>query len=300
VFLPWVAVLVAGIVVSTATGVAGVAAATTEEREPNDDFDTARPIAEGPVTGEIVDGEPDVYRLAATATDALNVTVTQESADLTFRIYGPDLNRLADERISRGSDRLTVKLPENGTYSVELTTVEDDATTGCTADVDRVTPAENDAFAPNDGFESAANVTREVTTAKIRGGESDFYRVALDAGEVLEATLELVSGDASFRIYGPDRTTLDEARFVPPGQRSTLTVTADATGAYYVEVDGIERDTTGYTLVSNRTVPLPECGPPGIAGNPPPIDVDGNGRCEDVNGDGAIDVIDVAALLDRV
>jgi len=213
------------------------------------------------------------------------VTVTQESADLTFRIYGPDPNRLADERIFRGSDRLTV---------------EDDATTGYTADVDRVTPAENDAFAPNDGFESAANVTRGVTTAKIWGGESDFYRVALDAGEVLEATLELVSGDASFRIYGPDRTTLDEARFVPPGQSSTLTVTANATGAYYVEVDGIERGTTGYTLVSNRTVPLPDCGPPGIAGNPPPIDVDGNGRCEDVNGDGTFNVIDVAALLDNL
>jgi len=100
-----------------------------------------------------------------------------------------------------------------------------------------------------------------------------------------------------FRIYGPDRREIDGDDFVGSGLTGRLTIKAPETGTYYVEVTGgSEFSTSEYELRSNRTVAASD-GPPPVAGTTPPTDPDDDGQYEDVDGDGTVNVIDVAVLL---
>jgi PKD repeat protein len=108
------------------------------------------------------------------------------------------------------------------------------------------------------------------------------------------------SGEVAFRVYGPDRTQLASDGFVDQGGNSRLTISAPETGTYYVEVSGVDRQTTTeYRLQSNRTESAPDTGPDPVVGSDPPTDQrnPGDGLYEDVNGDGTFDIFDVAAFL---
>ena len=160
----WVAALLLG-----AVAPAGVAAADTQESEPNDDFGSAQPIPEGVVDGQVVDGEVDIYRIDLNGTDALDVRLSPASADLEVRIYGPDRQEIdGDGFVGQGAtDQLAVKAPESGTYYVEVTGTDSDTTSEYTLDVQKVTPSENDRFAPNDDFASAAGLPKGVSNATL-------------------------------------------------------------------------------------------------------------------------------------
>jgi len=224
-----------------------------------DGFDDAEPIEEGETQAEIVDGESDFYQLEANDTDALDLRLTPVSDDLEFRIY--DANRqvvVEDGFVSDGStDRLTRHLSKelgDGTYYVEVNGDDTQTTTEYTLNVDVVTPEENDQFAPNDDFSSAAVIQQEFSDATIWGGESDFYRVGLNDSEGLSIRLTPTSDDLEFRIYDPDQEIVAEDSFVSDGSTDRLTIEAETAGTHYVEVNGDDtQSTTDYTLQSNQT-----------------------------------------------
>jgi hypothetical protein len=145
---------------------------------------------------------------------------------------------------------------------VEITGPNKETTTDYTLRADRVTPSENDAFAPNDGFESAANISEQFTDATLWGGESDFYRVGLNASDTIDVEVVQRSADIGLYFYGPDRTQLasDDAF-----SNRALTVDAAGTGTHYLEVRAGGRETTTeYQFRSNRTGLLPD----GVAPDP--------------------------------
>jgi hypothetical protein len=164
-----------------------------------------------------------------------------------------------------------------------------------------VAAADTQESEPNDDFGSAQPIPEGVVDGRVVDGEVDIYRIDLNGTDALDVRLSPASADLEVRIYGPDRTELAADGFVDQGATDRLTVEASESGTYYVEVTGTDRQTTtAYRLQSNRTDPVPGCGPPGIADNPRPTDPDGDGLCEDVSGDGTVNVIDVAVLLENL
>ncbi|MDB2276354.1 PPC domain-containing protein, partial [Halorubrum ezzemoulense] len=243
-------VCVAGMLVIGLT--MGTAVAQTQEQEPNDDFDTAQEVAEGDIPGEIIDGESDFYQIEANSTDALDLDFAERDGDIRIRLYGPDRSALADAEF--GSDRsITQKAPETGTYYVEVFGGEAQTTGNYTLNLQKITPAENDAYAPNDDFESAAAVEEGFYEATIWGGESDFYQIEANSTDALDLDLPERNGDIRVRLYGPDRSALADAEF---GSDRSITQKAPETGTYYVEVFGGEAQTTGnYTLNLQKITP---------------------------------------------
>ncbi|MEF8901963.1 MAG: PPC domain-containing protein [Halovenus sp.] len=230
----------------------GTVVAETAEDEPNDDFDTAQDISEGEIAGEIIDGESDFYRLEANTTDALDVEATADSGDIDLRIFDSNRDEVVSATGFASDKRVTAKVPETGTFFIEVAGKQARTTTEYTLRVDKVTPTENDQFAPNDGFESAAAIEDQFSNAKIWGGESDFYRVGLNAGEGLEVEATADSGDIDLRIFDPDREEIKSATGFSGNKN--LMIRATDTGNYFVEVAGKQRQTTtAYELQSNQT-----------------------------------------------
>jgi hypothetical protein len=229
---------------------------TAQEAEPNDDFDTATTTTEGNVTGSIDNGEADYYRIEANDTDALDVAVTNAKLnDLSLTLYGPDREQFAfDGNDFEGIDH-TVKLSQTGTYYIRVAGQSSDTTTDYTLNVDRVTPSENDQFAPNDGFDTAKEVSEGFNEARIVGGEADYYRIEANDTDALDvAVTNAKLNDLSLTLYGPDR-----EQFASDGndfEGIDHTVKLSQTGTYYIRVAGqSQQTTTDYTLNVDRVTP---------------------------------------------
>jgi len=182
----WGMISITGVAILVIVGAGVVTAATIQEEEPNDDFETAQVISEGDVAAEIEGGESDFYRVKANTTDALDVAVNPEDGDVYLRIYNTEREQIAETTIWGGRGQLVRKVPNSGTYYIEVAGQKEGTTTDYTLDYDKITPAENDDFAPNDDFSSAAPITKQFTDAKIWGGESDFYRVKANTTDALD------------------------------------------------------------------------------------------------------------------
>lgn len=233
-----------------------VTPAENDQFAPNDDFESAASIPEGFSEARIVGGESDFYRLEANTTDAISVDMTNADAlgDLAIRLYDADRTQLvADGNDFEGID-YTLKAPETGTYYIEVLGQSKQTTSNYTLNVDVVTPAENDQFAPNDDFESAAPLREEFNDARVVGGESDYYKITLNESESVGAEIRTADslGDLVIRLYDPDRTQVasDGNDF----QGLAISHQATTAGTYYIEVAGQSTQTTSsYELQSNQT-----------------------------------------------
>jgi len=326
-------VLVSVIVLSVGV-VAFTGTVSADEQEPNDDFETAQPISEGNTSGEIVDGESDFFEIQANTTDAVRVELENvaDGGGLALRLYNSDQEEIVGDESDFGvPGPLTIKLPETGTYYVEVKGTNTQKTTEYTLDYDKITPPENDQFAPNSNFSTAASPSEGLNDAKIWGGETDFYKIQANTTDAIQVGVENVTdccGGLALRLYNSDREKIvgSEPQFSEPGP---LTKKLPETGTYYIEVEGTNtQKTTEYTLDSNRsnndsdddTIPdmfdeapnQPEdfdgCeDEDGVPDdyicplvNNPPQDLDGDGLYEDIDGDGLFDIFDVQGLFNNL
>jgi hypothetical protein len=300
--------LTCGLTIAQVAGPIALVNAQTPETEPNDDFETANALGEANISAQIIDGESDFYQIDANTTDALSLKVSNMTggAAVEIRLYNSDRDELeTDFRDRNGDLSITRKIPETGTYYVEIDGTRSQTTTEYTLDIDRVTPSENDQFAPNDGFTSAATITKEFSDARIVGGESDFYQIDANATDALSLEVIDISGnggggndDVALRLYDSNRDTL-ETDTTNRAFDLSITRKLPETGTYYVEVDGTSsQTTTDYTLQSNQTGSdsAPETENPVIVGDNPAADLNGDGKLEDVNGDGQANFDDAIEL----
>ncbi|QPV63633.1 carboxypeptidase regulatory-like domain-containing protein [Halosimplex litoreum] len=226
-----------------------------DEFEPNGEFDTAASLSEGFTDAKVWGGESDFYELQANDTDVLDVRLTPESQDLEYYIYGPNRQQLTlGGAGDGGTARLTTALPSTGTYYVEVRGDYRQTTTEYRLNTEVVAPSENDDFAPNGDFESAAGLTQEFNDGKLWGGESDFFKVRLDQGEGLRVALTPQDQTSQLRVYGPDQSEVASDSYISAGNSQAVTYQASASGIHYVEVTGDhEFTTTEYRLQTNRT-----------------------------------------------
>ena len=228
--------------------------AENDDFAPNDDFDSAASIDQQFTDAKIWGGESDFYRLEANTTDALDVRLTPQNAELAFTIYDQNRESIASDGYINSGDtgRATKKLPANGTYYIEVMPYSGLPTTEYTLNTAVVTPADNDAFAPNDGFESAAVIEQEFSDATIWGGESDFYRVGLNSQEDWTVDLTTQQAEMEFSIYAPNGTQLASDSYV--SDTDELSISASQAGSYYLEVTTRRSaTTTDYTIQSTQT-----------------------------------------------
>jgi hypothetical protein len=222
---------------------------TPEENDqfaPNDDFSSAAVIPEGFNDARIVGGESDFYRLEANTTDAINLEI-DGTQDANLILYDQDRNQLVSD--SFREREITLKAPETGTYFVEVVGQDQQTTTDYTLGVDKITPEENDQFAPNDDFSSAAVLEEEFSDARVVGGESDFYRVGLESGQAIRLEVR-DTNDVNLRLYNPDRTEVKSDTF----RTREFGYEAQESGTYFIEVSGQDQQTTtDYQLQTNQT-----------------------------------------------
>jgi hypothetical protein len=127
-----VLILIFGLTVAPVAGPITTASAQTAETEPNDDFETADEVGEANISAGISGGESDYYRINANTTDALSLEVSnmKGGAAVEIRLYNSDRDELESDFRNRGSDlSITRKLPETGTYYVEIDGTRSQTTT---------------------------------------------------------------------------------------------------------------------------------------------------------------------------
>jgi hypothetical protein len=288
-----------------------VTPAENDQFAPNDDFESAASLTEGFNDARIVGGESDFYRVEANTTDALSAKIPSADAlgDIVLRVYDADRDQLvADGNDFEGINTI-LKLPETGTYYIEVAGQSQQTTSSYTLDLDVVTPAENDQFAPNDDFEAAAPISEEFTDARIVGGESDYYKITLNETEAIGADITTAEslGDLALRLYAPDRTQVASDGNDFDGIEISHQASMD--GTYYVEITGQSQQTTSnYELQTNQTFVSTNNGNattpetpfteplPGVQSNNAPTDTDGDGLYEDINGDGVSNFDDAVSL----
>jgi hypothetical protein len=115
--------LIFGLTIAQVAGPIALVNAQTPEIEPNDNFETANALGEANISAQIVDGESDFYQIDANATDALSLEVININGDddIALRLYDSDRDTLNTDDTNRAQDlSLTRKLPETGTYYVEV------------------------------------------------------------------------------------------------------------------------------------------------------------------------------------
>jgi hypothetical protein len=228
---------------------------------PNGGFGTAAAVSNGSYNGTLWDGESDYFAVDADETDALDLSVSQPSF-VTVRLYRPNRTQIASSStgLQGRTTTLVEKLPENGTYYVEITrrSSSNQQVFNYTLSVNRVTPQKNDQFAPNGGFDSAATISAQSNNGTIWGGESDYFAVGLNASETISVGLTPDNGFLTVRLFDPDRNQIGSDEPFLQGGTATLTRTASQRGTYYVVVDGSGRSQVGYELESNRTGTLPQ------------------------------------------
>jgi len=104
-------------------------------------------------------------------------------------------------------------------------------------------------FEPNDDFGSATNAS-DGYYADLRIGEDDvdFYAVEMAEGEELNASIYFShdTGDLDMRVYAPTQEQVAEVTTTTDDER--VTVTAQSSGTYYVEVFGSQGATAPYDL----------------------------------------------------
>ncbi|RLM49181.1 PPC domain-containing protein [Halorubrum sp. Atlit-28R] len=250
------AAVVGGVVIPVFAG--GIVSA--QDTEPNDSFETAVNVSEGTFSGEIISGESDVYQIEVNETDALNVDISNADnlGNLRLVLYSPDRQELvSDGNNNRDGVSFNLKAPESGTYYIEVAGQEQQTTSNYTLDVDIITPAENDQFAPNDGFRSAASLSEGLSDARIVGGESDFYQIEVNETDALNVDISSADNLGNLRLvlYDPDRREL-----VSDGNNNrdgvSFNLKAPESGTYYIEVAGQEQQTTSnYTLDTDIITP---------------------------------------------
>ena len=150
----------------------------------------------------------------------------------------------------------------NDTFTIRVEGRTDTTNNSYTLNVNRVTPREGDSKEPNWNPESAAPVTEGRYNVSISPGDTDWYKVDLEAGDTLTVITRFSNaagnldlevrrdsdGDGHYEyLEGSDSNTDNEQ----------VAFTARANASYYINVEGRERYTTWvkYTLVLDRVTP---------------------------------------------
>ena len=259
----------------------------------------------------------DVYAVEVPPEHHLGVSGSASPASTDeFRVYDTEGRQIAGASLNPDGILVGTTAPADGeTYYIA-------AQNGKYYHTLSVAVRQPDGFEPNQGPSTAERlgVDEERSGVVSQADRVDWFAVDVGSG-TLAATVELDvvaanQPNVAVGLYDANGTQIgDLGPAARDGNRTAANgVDADYAavqraevpdaGTYYVRVravnesrssvDGLDTAPRSYTL----TVDAPSAGPPAVlASSAPPTDPDGDGRYEDVNGDGSVDVLDVQTLF---
>lgn len=172
--------------------------------EPNDDFDTATPIAlDTPTEGRLDPSEADVYSFTGEAGTAVTVTITRTTTAgaVAIVLYGPDRDQLTFEFVGTDVPASMSAVPtQSGTHYVQVVDLGSAAGTySLQVGGGAVDPPDGE---PNDSPDQATDLPRgstlqgEITSAT----DQDWYRITTDGTMIQLPVTRAASGSGQFVV----------------------------------------------------------------------------------------------------
>lgn len=270
-------------------------------------------------TDETTYGAVDVYGIDVGENESFGVGTYSGTGEETLLVYSPTGDLLASRSMGPTTEFSGVTASEAGTY---YAVVQRDERVSTFYNLEFSPLFSPDEFEPNQAAPTAERVGATATltgTITERDGEDWFVFEAGPGSIDTTAELQRIAfgverPNIGIEIYDASGTQIGElgSDIGPIGgefnRTATTEVTADYTaeqratvagGTYYVRVTRVAGSVnlegpTPYNLTVNATVPSV------VDDGTLPTDPDSDGRYEDVNGDGVVNVVDVQALFDSL
>ncbi|QLH76921.1 hypothetical protein HZS55_06245 [Halosimplex rubrum] len=234
--------------------------------QPNYNFNTAASVTEGSYSASIVPSDHDYYAIDLNDGDVLEVELqfqesNYEEDHLDVDLYDPNEDFLESDTTIDAGAKTAATATQTGTYYIEVQGTDNILTENdYSLFVNRIQPAENDAFQPNYNFNTAASVTEGSYDGNIVPSDHDYYAIDLNDGDVLDVAIHFDETNyeedhLDVDLYDPNEDFLESDTMTDAGARTAATATQ--TGTYYIEVQGTDNILTenSYTLSVNRIEP---------------------------------------------
>jgi len=281
----------------------------TEAIEPNEDRGNATQLFENPFTpaeAQISIGDHDYFEYDLAAGETLRVEGGAAPAvnEHQFRLRRPGGERANTIKIAGGTIEVgELTAQSSGTHYIEVRQGSGFDTGPYNV---TITAGGRTVGPPNDRFETAnppVGNQNQQNAAPIDSGTYGNLGMVDDDRDVFEVRAAKdarvtanVSYDGSADDLSLELTDASGATVATGGDG--LAVNVSSAGTYYLEVTGRAGTRVEYALELNVSAVGP-VGPPALPGqSAAPIDPDGDGLYEDLDGDERLTVIDVSILLD--
>lgn len=244
---------------SSSSGGGGLCMADT--LEPNNTPAAAPALANGSYNLSICPADADYFKVNLAAGQSFGATVTHASADglLTLTVYQADATVVGSSSNANGMQAVNFSASQSGTYYVGVRNQGAAASIPYALVMNAGTPpvgtCSDDALEPNDSTGNANAVTPGTLQGRICPGDPDVFRVDLNVGDTLTATL--ASGGSGPALLLDVLS--DQGAVLASGtgsQTRTATFTSVQSGPHFVRVQGGAPDENTYTLtvaVQNAT-----------------------------------------------
>jgi hypothetical protein len=230
--------LITGAMVAVAISFTATAAAAGPVAPPPGEdqrIDFAPGADSATVQGTVAVGFNDRYVLRAAAGQTMTVTVDSPENLAIARVFGPE------DAVQHPSDtgELTIRLPADGDYVVEVSTIRGVSDYTVTF---RITDSPPPPLPPPpvgtiERIEFAPGTNNASVTGAVVRGTSDGYVLRAEAGQTMIVHIDSVEGNAAFHVYAPDGATLAV-------EQQQLTIQLPASGDYVIEVVSVRGNTT--------------------------------------------------------
>lgn len=226
-----------------------------DEFEPNDEFETAAAIT-APFESDSLETGPedaDFFAVDLARGDGIDVSVAFEhdDGDVDLVLYDPRRNVVASSLSITNDESASVRANENGTfYALVLSPTNDTVPYSISVEREAGDVARDDQFEPNDGFDSATNVSTSFARDGLRivTYDRDLFAVELASGSELavSARFDHNETDVDLRLYDRNRTLVAGSATVT--NEESMSTRIEEAGVYYVEVDSANDSSGAYSL----------------------------------------------------
>jgi hypothetical protein len=228
----------------------------TDAFEPNEVADTSPVLSPGNYEGlKICSGDVDFFAVSVAPGDVLEASVLFSHLDGDIDLALLDINQTVLGRSVSISDNESIsfnRFTRAGNVFLRVEGFEDEANEYVLDIVVRAADnsCEPDEAEPNDTANQATRlVDGESRSLTVCPNEQDFFSIALDEGERIEATIEFVHAEADLdlALFAPDA---QDSLIISAGISDSETVrwTALEGGNHFINAFGFEGDSGSYTI----------------------------------------------------
>lgn len=227
----------------------GSGSCTEDGNEPNDSASAATTLT-ATTSGQICAMNPDYYRVSATISDQVVVTLdgfTHAAGDLDLRLLGTDGSILGSSAGTTGTETITYCARETGPVFVHVLGYDGaenlyDLSVTRTADACCV----NDAFEPDDSRGTARSPSLDAFEGTLCPMDSDHILIPITSASrvQIDVTFDAARSDIDIELFGPTGTVIASSRGTTDIESiDTMVTTA---GSYVLRVFGYTEESNSY------------------------------------------------------